>query len=59
MADNDEVRDQLATRIPKALHRELKLYCVQREISMMDFIIEALEDRLAHEAGRAGRRRAS
>ena len=59
MADNDEVRDQLATRIPKALHRELKLYCVQREISMMDFIIEALEERLAHEAGRTGRRRAS
>lgn len=46
---------QLATRIPKDLHRQLKLHCVQREESIMDFMVEAIRDRLAKN-GRGPRR---
>jgi len=49
----DEAWVQLATRIPKQLHRELKLHCVRADTSLMDFVVEALEERLA----RAGRTR--
>ncbi len=51
----DEPWVQLATRIPKDLHRRLKLHCVQSDTSVMDFVVEAIEERL----GKAGRRRAS
>ncbi len=47
MADKvDDVLIQLATRIPKALHREIKLHCVSQGISVMEFVADALEDRL-------------
>ena len=49
----DEAWVQLATRIPKPLHRELKLHCVRSETSLMDFVVSALRERLA----RNGRRR--
>ena len=39
--------DQLATRIPKELHRRLKLYCVTHDTSVMEFVVEALKDKLA------------
>src|SRR5262249_1067620 len=42
----DEVQSQLATRIPKGLHRQIKLYCVQTGISVMEFVAAALEERL-------------
>jgi len=48
----DEVWVQLATRIPKALHRQLKLHCVQRDTSVMGFVVAALEEKLAKEGGR-------
>ena len=32
MTERDEPIAQLATRIPKDLHRRLKLYCVTHEI---------------------------
>jgi hypothetical protein len=38
---------QLATRIPKGLHRELRLHCVSKEIRLMDFVWKALEEKLA------------
>ena len=38
---------QLATRIPKDLHRRLKLYCVQAEVSLMDFVTDAVREKLA------------
>jgi predicted HicB family RNase H-like nuclease len=50
MAANDEQLIQLATRIPKGLHREIKLYCVQVGISVMDFVKDALETKLAKAA---------
>jgi hypothetical protein len=30
---------QLATRIPKSLHRELRLHCVTVDTSVMDFVV--------------------
>jgi hypothetical protein len=43
---DDDVLIQLATRIPKTLHREIKLHCVSSSISVMDFVAAALEDKL-------------
>jgi len=34
MAERDEPVTQLATRIPKELHRRLKLHCVTHEIDV-------------------------
>ena len=47
MASEGEVWVQLATRIPKQLHRELKLYCVKSDVSVMDFVVSALQDKPA------------
>jgi predicted HicB family RNase H-like nuclease len=58
MPNTGEVWVQLATRIPKALHRELKLHCVRTDVSVMEFVVKALEEKLAREAGRGERRRA-
>ena len=41
-----EVWTQLATRVPKELHRRLKLYCVTHEIVLMQFVTEAIEEKL-------------
>ena len=49
---NDEVLVQLATRIPKTLHRQLKLYCVEQDTSVMDFVVTALREKVARESGR-------
>ena len=38
MAKAEEAWTQLATRIPKELHRRLKLYCVTHEIVLMHFV---------------------
>ena len=46
MAKAEEVWTQLATRIPKELHRRLKLYCVTHDIALMDFVTEAIEEKL-------------
>ena len=57
MASEGEVWVQLATRIPKQLHRELKLYCVKSDVSVMDFVVSALQDKLQRETrGRSSRR---
>ncbi len=54
MADRgEEAWVQLATRIPKTLHRQLKLYCVTSDTSVMDFVVAAIEERL----GRVGKRK--
>jgi len=44
MAKTEEVWTQLATRIPKDLHRRLKLHCVTHEIAVMHFVVEAIEN---------------
>jgi len=58
MPNTGEVWVQLATRIPKVLHRELKLHCVRTDVSVMEFVVKALEEKLSREAGRSERRRA-
>jgi len=42
----EEVLTQLATRIPKELHRRLKLHCVTHEIDVQDFVTQAIEEKL-------------
>jgi len=32
--------------MPKELHRRLKLYCVTNDISLMDFVVKAIEEKL-------------
>lgn len=58
MAKEDDVLIQLATRIPKGLHREIKLYCVQSGISVMEFVAAALEEKL-RKTGKSTRRTAA
>ena len=55
MERDDEEWGQLATKIPKELHRRLKLHCVRTEVSVQDFVTRALREKLDHE-GRRGRR---
>jgi len=49
--EKTEVWNQLATRIPKELHRRLKLHCVTHDTSVMDFVTEAIEKKLGRKAG--------
>jgi hypothetical protein len=35
----DEAWAMLATRIPKALHKKLRVHCVKAEITMMSFVV--------------------
>ena len=46
----------LATRIPKSLHRELKLRCVHADSTVMQFVVDALEEKLAREESRRRKR---
>jgi hypothetical protein len=38
MAKGEEPWTQLAVRIPKELHRRLRVYCVTHGISLMHFV---------------------
>ena len=58
MVERDEPIAQLATRIPKDLHRRLKLHCVTNDIMIQDFVVEAIEEKLGRKAGaKKGRRK--
>ena len=57
MPTDSEVWVQLATRIPKQLHRELKLHCVKSDVSVMEFVVNALGEKLQREARSERRRR--
>jgi hypothetical protein len=46
MAKAEEPWTQLATRIPNELHRRLKLHCVMNDIALMQFVVEAIEEKL-------------
>jgi hypothetical protein len=56
METDHEAWVQLATRIPKSLHRRLKLHVVTAETTVMNFTVEAIEEKLAREQGRTKRR---
>jgi predicted HicB family RNase H-like nuclease len=59
MTELNEAWVQLATRIPRRLHREMKMHCVAREVSLMAFVVDALREKLTATAGEmpGGRRR--
>jgi len=42
-------RKSLNVRIPRALGKRLKLHCLQREITVAKFVIEAIEEKLSRE----------
>ena len=50
MVKAEGVWTQLATRIPKDLHRRLKLHCVTHDIAVMHFVVEAIEEKLGRKA---------
>jgi len=50
MTTAHEAWTQLATRIPKELHRRLKLHCVTLDIVLMRFVVEAIEEKLGRKA---------
>ena len=52
MAKGEEAWTQLATRIPKELHRRLKLHCVTHDILLMHFVVDAIEEKLGREGKR-------
>jgi hypothetical protein len=45
-----EVMTQLATRIPKRLHHDVKVHCVEVGQSIADFVIAAMQERLRQQA---------
>jgi hypothetical protein len=47
MAVESEVWVQLATRLPKSLHRKVRLHCLKAETTMMQFLAAALREKLA------------
>ena len=51
MATTEEPQTQLATRIPKELHRRLRLYCVTHDIVLMHFVVAAIEEKLGRTRG--------
>ena len=51
MATTEELLTQLATRIPKELHRRLRLYCVTHDIVLMQFVAAAIEEKLGRKRG--------
>ena len=51
MAKTEEPQTQLATRIPKELHRRLRLYCVTHDIVLMRFVAAAIEEKLEPKRG--------
>lgn len=48
--------EQLNVRIPRSLHREIKTLCVKRDISVMDFVTAAIEERLGGSPAKAAPR---
>ena len=57
MTEVTEAWVQLATRIPRRLHREMKLHCVAKEVSLMAFVVDALREKLQAGEGTAQARR--
>ena len=52
MVQGEEPWVQLATRIPKPLHRQLKLHCVVNDIQVMQFVMGAVEESLRRKRGK-------
>ena len=41
----------LATRVPASLRQRVKVFCVERERSVMAFVVEAVREKLKREGG--------
>jgi predicted HicB family RNase H-like nuclease len=50
--ETSEAWTQLATRIPKELHRRLKLHGVATDTSVMAFVVSSIEEKLTTGSGR-------
>ena len=44
--DSDDEPANLAVRVPKTLHRALKLHCTLREVMIADFVEQAIREKL-------------
>jgi hypothetical protein len=53
-ASDGEPTATLATRIPKALHRRLRLYCVEHGINAQEVVEQAIRKRLARSGPASG-----
>jgi hypothetical protein len=51
----DEAWAMLATRIPKALHRELRLHCVKSDVTIMSFVTAAVAEKIKRDSARPRR----
>jgi hypothetical protein len=51
MVKTEEPWTQLSTRIPKELHRRLRLHCVTYDIVLMHFVVAAIEEKLGGKQG--------
>jgi hypothetical protein len=51
MAKAEEPWTQLATRVPKDLHRRLRLHCVTHDTVLMHFVAAAIEEKLGRKGG--------
>ena len=54
--DRDEIWVHLATRIPRDVHRAIKLACVTTDTKVQQFVVAALMEKFAREAGQRKRR---
>ena len=54
MLQDDEKLSQLATRVPSQLHRAVKLHCIKHGVSVMEFVAEALQEKLDAAENRPG-----
>ena len=50
-----DVRVQLATRIPRSVHRAVKLHCVRTDTTLMAFVTAALREMLDRDTREATR----
>jgi hypothetical protein len=58
MPTEEEVWVQFATRLPKPLHRDLRLHCVKSDVTVMEFVMRAITEKLQREpAAKPERRR--
>jgi hypothetical protein len=57
MVKAEEPWTSLSTRIPKDLHRRLRLYCVTHDLVLMHFVVAAIEEKLARSSGTPAKRR--
>ena len=57
MRKEDAVLVQLATRVPRDLHRAIKLHCVGVGVSVMSFVESALTTKLERDRKRSATRK--